>query len=376
MGSAIQVEQVIGRVLRQPGARHYPDPYLNTANFYIRIDSRQEFPRILDVVRKKIAAEMPDVKLEGYSDGRDRQRARMDPKDALTIPEIHINADEALEALQGEVNLIPDYTNDRANVEGPGELSRAVQSIGDGTQAVVEIRTREHSNRVIARWLIRRAMQTLYPEAVKTVDWADPRFEARVEVTSRAAHHLREAAEKLVDTYLANSELAFEETNLFAVSTVLARPDQFERFENAGHEGYSGLNPLERKFARAIDGTGLTWVRNPSNGGYSIPLLEKGDSRRFFPDFVVWKGELIYVLDPKGDHLIGKDAGLKLLSIRDEKGRQRVVVRLITEGRWSYDPIKKLGPDGYSAWRITSAGRPRCTHHKTPEDTVRKCLDL
>jgi type III restriction enzyme len=26
-------------------------------------------------------------------------------------------------------------------------------------------------------------MQKLYPEATKTVDWADPRFEARVEIT-------------------------------------------------------------------------------------------------------------------------------------------------------------------------------------------------
>ncbi len=49
----------IGRVLRQPGAQHYADPDLNTANFYIRIDSKQEFPRILEAVRRKIASEMP-----------------------------------------------------------------------------------------------------------------------------------------------------------------------------------------------------------------------------------------------------------------------------------------------------------------------------
>lgn len=376
MGSPIQVEQVIGRVLRQPGARHYPDPDLNTANFYIRIDDRQEFQRTLKAVQTKIASEMPEVKLEGFTDGRDRKRAHLEPKEPLTIPEIHINADAAIEPLQRVVASIHDYTNDTINVQGPGELTRAIQAIGDGSQAVVETRVREHSNRVIARWLIRRAMQALYPEAVKTVDWADPRFEARIEVSSRAALHLREEAEKLVEAYLSNSELAFEDANPYTVAPVIAKPDSIEHFTNSVHEGYSDLNPLELEFARALDETGLKWARNPVNGGYSIPLLEAGESRRFFPDFLVWKNELIYALDPKGDHLINRDAGLKLLSIRDENGSQRVVVRLISEGRWSHNPIQKQGPAGYSVWRLSTTGQLRCTHHSTIEDAVQKCLEL
>ena len=34
MGSPDQVTQIIGRVLRQPGAEHYPAMILNTAHFY------------------------------------------------------------------------------------------------------------------------------------------------------------------------------------------------------------------------------------------------------------------------------------------------------------------------------------------------------
>jgi type III restriction enzyme len=377
MGSPIQVEQVIGRVLRQPGARHYPDPDLNTANFYIRIDNRQEFPRILETVRRKIAADVPEVKLEGYSDNRDRRRARLEPKEPLTIPEIHIDADEALVPLQRVIATINDYTkDDGSNIVGPGELSVAVQEIGRDAQAVVETRQKEHSNRVIARWLIRRAMMSLYPEATKTVDWADSRFEARIEVTSRAAAHLREKAESLVDEFLAHAELAFEDANLYAVSSVIIKPDELERFENAVHEGYSDLKGSEPEFARAIDNTGYKWVRNPSNGGYSIPLLEKGGTRRFFPDFIVWKGDLIYAIDPKGEHLIKNDAGRKLLAIRDENGAQRVVVRLITVGRWNSNTITQLDKIGFSVWRINSAGQIRCTHHETADDTTRKALDL
>jgi type III restriction enzyme len=294
----------------------------------------------------------------------------------VQIPEIHIDADAALAPLQAVIGSINDYTTPSPNNFGPGELTRARQTVGDGSQAVQETRSREHSNRVVARWLIRRSMQTLYPEAAKTVDWADPRFEAQIEVTSRAALDLREKAEKLVDAYLENSELAFETANPYTVTSVIVKPDEVEQFTNSLHAGYSDLAGFEPEFARAIDATGLPWVRNPSNGGYSIPLLDKGETRRFFPDFIVWKGDLIYALDPKGDHLIHKDAGRKLLNIRDETGKERVIVRLITEGRWDSDPIKPKGGGGYSVWRISSAGKLRCTHHATPEQTIEKCLDL
>ncbi|WP_342152276.1 DEAD/DEAH box helicase family protein [Methylorubrum sp. SB2] len=376
MGSAIQAEQVIGRVLRQPGARHYPDPDLNTANFYIRIDNRQEFPRILEAVRRKVAAEMPEVKLEGFSDPRERSRARLEPKSVLTIPEIHIDADDAVGPLQEVISLIPDYTRDAVNVVGPGELTRARQRVGDGSAAEIVTEQREHSNRVVARWVVRRAMQASYPEAAKTVDWADPRFEALVEITSRAAADLRDRAERLVDTFIDNADLTFEDSNPYTVASVLTKPDKVEPFLNAGHKGYSDLSDIEMECAKAIDALGLTWVRNPSNGGYSIPLLEKGGSRRFYPDFVVWKDDLVYALDPKGKHLIKNDASVKLMSIRDETGKERVLVRLITEGKWKYDPIREGTRDGFSVWRINAAGKPRCTHHDTMEAAVRKALDL
>jgi len=43
MQSNIQVEQIIGRVLRQPSAQHYEAEVLNTANFYVRVDTKGVF---------------------------------------------------------------------------------------------------------------------------------------------------------------------------------------------------------------------------------------------------------------------------------------------------------------------------------------------
>jgi hypothetical protein len=88
------------------------------------------------------------------------------------------------------------------------------------------------------------------------------------------------------------------------------------------------------------------------------------------------KGDLIYAIDPKGKHLIVTEAGLKLMAIRDETGKERVIVRLITEGKWRHDPIRKDGDKGYAVWRMNAAGKPRCTNHDSIDLAVKKALDL
>ena len=46
-----------------------------------------------------------------------------------------------------------------------------------------------------------------------------------------------------------------------------------------------------------------------------------------------------------------KDAGRKLLDIRDEKGQRKVLVRLITAGKWN-DQVQKIGTTGYTVWSV------------------------
>lgn len=361
MGSRVQVEQVIGRALRQPGAKHYPDMDLNTAHFYIRVDDKQEFPKILEMVRKRIAADVPEIALESYTGTKAQQKSRREAKEELSVPEIHIDSSRALPELQEALERIEDYRVDAINTIGKAQVVRAVQRIGDGSQAHVVESERPHSNRVVARWLLRRAVQALYPEVVKTIDWAEERFDARIELTSVAADRLREHAERLVDIYLTHTELVYESENPYTAGGVLVNPSKMIRFKHALHEGYSGLNSLELSVAHAIDKLKLTWVRNPSNGGFSIPLLQKNDTRRFFPDFLVWTKQRIFAIDPKADHLIGSAASRKLLDIRDERGREKVVVRLMTEGRWSADPAKRLSPGGYTVWSLRT-GLVRTKH--------------
>lgn len=373
MGSQIQVEQVIGRVLRQPGAKHHPDPDLNTATFFIRLDDGQEFPRILKMVQGKLGAELPEVKIEGYTDPKDRQRSRLDPRKEMSVPEIHIDASEAVDPLAGAVTEVHDYRRDANNTVGRGEMIRAVQAVGQDARPVVTVLETEHSNRVTARWIARREMLGLFPEAAKAIDWANPIFDARIEITSRAATSLRNDAERLVDVYIENSDLVFEAENPFVVGPVLVNPAKAQAFRNALHASYE-LNGLELKVAEALDDTGHEWCRNPVNGGYSIPLLDKGDTRRFFPDFLCWKDGLVFALDPKGGHLLKKDAGRKLLNIQDEHGDRRVYVRFISEGKWD-ENAEKVGPKGFTVFSITrTTGRIKAKHVQTVAEAVEAAL--
>jgi type III restriction enzyme len=79
-------------------------------------------------------------------------------------------------------------------------------------------------------------------------------------------------------------------------------------------------------------------------------------------------------LDPKGAHLISKDAGRKLLDIRDEKGQRKVLVRLITEGKWN-EHIQKVGTAGYTVWSVfKSTGKLRARPVATLADAVDAAL--
>jgi len=374
MGSRVQVEQVIGRVLRQPGAKHYPDLDLNTAHFYIRVNDRQEFPKILETVRKRIAADVPEIVLESYTWSKTQQKRQRDPKQALTVPEIHIDSTEALPELQNVIARIEDYRADAVNTLGNAQVLRAIQRLGDGSTAQVIESERPHSNRVVARWLLRRTVQSLYPDVVKTIDWADERFDACVELTSPAADRLREHAERMVDLYLSHSELTYEAENPYTVGPVPVNPIKMRKFKHALHEGYSDLNSFELSVAHAIDRLRAPWARNPSNGGFNLPLLQKSDTRRFFPDFLIWTKQRIYAIDPKADHLIATAATRKLLDIRDERGRQKLIVRLMTEGKWAAEPAKRLSPGGYTLWSLR-AGIVRTKHFPSIDKAVEGMLD-
>ncbi|WP_010170108.1 DEAD/DEAH box helicase family protein [Bacillus coahuilensis] len=95
MGSQIQVTQIIGRVLRQPGATHYASEELNTAHFFIRTDEKNTFEEVLREVKEKITADSPEINLTYYKKGTSQDNPILKPKWKLQVPEISINSQSA-----------------------------------------------------------------------------------------------------------------------------------------------------------------------------------------------------------------------------------------------------------------------------------------
>jgi type III restriction enzyme len=112
MQSTIQVEQVIGRVLRQPGAQHYEAEVLNTANFYVRVDSKTVFADVVDEVSKRLAVDLPDVQISTYDSRQKKRPSASAPKSVRTVPHIYRDPTAAKDHIDQIIRNLLDFRGD------------------------------------------------------------------------------------------------------------------------------------------------------------------------------------------------------------------------------------------------------------------------
>jgi type III restriction enzyme len=356
MQSTIQVEQVIGRVLRQPNAEHFEDELLNTANFYVRVDAKGVFAEIVKGVGERLASELPEVHISSYDPKQKNKPVPYPPSEAKEVPHIWRDPSAAKDPI---ANLIKDdlmdFRGDTSNnVRGAGAKALVQQRVGEGGDAEVEWVEREHSNAVSARWIFQTAVRRQFPLALQVTASDDPKLDALIEIGSPADTHVRKMADEVVRLYLENVVLKQNLLNPYAVGDVLVDPSAAVKFSNALHAAYSGLNKtLELPFVEELDKQKVTWCRNSSRSGYPIPLLSPGQSKNFYPDFLAWRGKNVFALDTKGEHILESELGRKLLAIEPHpKAKTRLIVRLISKGTWDSTPLRKSG-DGYTVWALS-----------------------
>lgn len=367
MESTVQVTQVIGRVLRQPGATHYPADRLNTAHFYVRVDRNEVFNDILNDVAERLGKDLPDVKL--ISSAPQIARAKqLKPKLKREIPKTATDPTYAVKPVEKLLEHMIDYSGGGANVAGGGSRRIVTQTVG-GAAVSSDWEDYDEPSRVAARWVFHREILRLLPRALDVASTADPRFDAQVGVGSPAFAQIKDLASKVVHSFIENVSLVQRKPNPYIVGPILVRESEIERFDNALHTGYEGLNGPEKSFARALDKTGLTWTRNPPRSGYGIPLISIGDTENFYPDFVVWTAGEVICIDTKGPHLLRDDAGRKLLSVKPRTDVEQLIIRFVTAGEFN-GLFEKLSPDGYTLWGLKDDGKPRVQHFDTLDDLV------
>jgi type III restriction enzyme len=364
MQSTIQVEQVIGRVLRQPGAYHYESEPLNTANFYVRVDAKTVFVDIVKEIAARLAADLPEVLISSYEAGKRNKPVPLPPKKRREVPHVYRDPTAAQEPIDEVIRNLIDFRNDTGpNVRGTGAKALVQQRVGAPGTSEVEWVEREHGNAVSARWIFQTAVRRVFPLALEVTRSDDPKFDAKIELQSPADDHMRKAAEDVVQIYLEHVVLKQRLPNPFVVGDILVDPTKAETFKHALHDAYSGLNKsLELPFARELDKLRLTWCRNPSRSGFAIPLLSPGASKSFYPDFLVWKGKDVFALDTTGEHILESKLGRKLLAVEPHpRAKTRLLVRLISSGHWTDQPQRESA-EGFTVWSLGHANALRPVH--------------
>ncbi|MNK66052.1 hypothetical protein D3C87_853660 [compost metagenome] len=385
MGSPDQVTQVVGRVLRQPGGQHYESPILNTAHFYIRTDEKGVFEAILEDVRTRLASDSPEITLTVRRETHGGSKLYRPALKDRSVPTASIDSTHAIPEINKIIKATQDYSAGGVNTVGGGGRIQVLQTIGVGESASVEWAEVDHSNRVTARWILRREIQRLFPShgdrqrsPVNLCDIEDTKFDALVEYNSLAAEHIREQARKVVDAYIEHSVIVQNALDHpYVVPSIPIDETGFVAFTNALHGGYSGLNRDELAFAKALDKSKRVWCRNPSLGGFGVPLLDRGNTRTFYPDFLAWTDKTVVAIDTKGDHLITEDAGRKLFYIEKIEDGPELVIRLVTRGEWQVSQNgvygKLSGSEGFTVWALKQ-GKPHPMRCATIAETVQLCL--
>jgi len=376
MESRVQVEQIIGRALRQPDMRHYPSERLNTAHFYVRVDRHAVFDALISDVGKRLRSEAPAVKFISKAPGKQKP-AELQPCEMRTVPGTAYDTTEAIAPIMQLIAQFTDYRGDTRNTEGQGArriVSRAIGSVHVGSETEDQWQAYKRSNIVSARWLFTRGVRRLFQNALGIAPTSDPKFDALVGIGSPAHVHIQTLARQVVDAYLDNVYLKQREPDPYMVGPQLIRMDEMVSYKNSLHEGYDGLNPLEQSFAEELDRLGSRWCRNPSRSGYGIPLITPGTTSTFYPDFLVWRGDDVFAIDTTGGHLLPEKAARKLLAIQVPRGNSsRIIIRFVSEGRWSPD-IQRQDGDGFTVWELSPNQERRAIYTENLQSAVARSV--
>jgi type III restriction enzyme len=381
MGSKVQAEQVVGRLLRQPGRKHYTNPKLNTAEVYVRVEAAGVFDEVVSSVETKIKTGTPGIRITATRPGK-KAKKEYPPKKSYAVAVPALITDRASKRVAEFVGQMSDFRrDDGTNIRGTGKRAFVQRAIGGLMGQEFQWEEFGQSPMVLARWLFSREVARVHKGALGIAITSNPngklnKFDALVGLTSPAAVHIADVAKKVGEAFVDQVYLKLRTPNPFEIGPTLVTPGKEVIFRSAVHRCYDSedLNAFEEQFARCLDAKKYPWYRNPSKSGYSIPIPTPGKTLNFFPDFLIWKGKDVYAIDTKGSFLHA-DAARKLVSIKPASAASgRVFVRFVSEGK-----VDRHGPrpdtTGFTAWTFKPSGLPDFSHCENLRLALEACLE-
>lgn len=356
--SATRIQQVLGRAVRQPGAKHFSQEELNTAYFFLNCPN-ELLEKITDQLKEELRIyQGDDPQFEPFEFREERKVPSPIPvkekwKDKFKIPHLQ------LEMPQGDVlkKLIRRKTFDfsAADRAARGKALINVVSVktGDVSQAKrdlledMRVRCGAFLYEQI-RILSKNCASAIHPEVFSGME-----LDKTACYNSKALEHYRELARLVVQEYenhVRLTKLADPERQEYVVGPYQPSGDVEKAFKNAAHPHYDtkAFRKDELDVANALDKyKEYVWVRNKDRLDYGIPLpIKSGSSSVFYPDFLWRVKKTVWAIDPTGKFILLEKIRTKLLTVPAP-----LKIALITRGKLAAN-YSLQAEDGWSLLRF------------------------
>lgn len=357
--SETRINQVIGRVLRQPGAARFEAAALNAAYVLLACPSSLFAGLVTRVADDLRGAYGTDARGNSAVNVlRLDQAEQMDLLPAaggLRLPNLDL-VRPAFEDVLASIRTSGDKLFGAEQLAAAGVQNwRAIDLTSDDLQIIERESTRLARNTSASvrehfaarlRAYNRFAANLVPPTARGPL--SGPRYDQIACHGSAAAAWADQAAAWVAARYQERAQYAptvNPAREWWRPSGYLAN-GPFAYFDHAVHSAYPAVRPWlsgsEVELATALDRAGEPWARNPyfGEGGYSIPLPALvGGSQRFFPDFVCWPAGGPWVIGLEALELMTSPASARLLAIESPR------VVLTAAGRYdtSWQPVSPAG---------------------------------
>ncbi|MCE8163576.1 MAG: DEAD/DEAH box helicase family protein [Candidatus Moeniiplasma glomeromycotorum] len=372
IGGDIQAEQLIGRVLRMPQACHYESDFedLNTAFFYVKANSNEEFEEIVKKINKELENTVPGIKNEVVLASEKHKLTLCPARKTKYFPKIGtINENQAKLNIQYILeNKVKDYSRTSPSFTEPY-----------GGRTIIDIEIGKFSPKVIKKWeklasynkvsvksVLRRNIIQINPRALDLTDFNRKEYREKLKfpigINSQADKELKIIAQEIVNNFMETIKLITTYDNCRPVPAIgINEKKGVCEFENSVHQRYSGLNPLEEEAAKVIDGLGYDWTRNPVFSGYGIPLLSKGSTKMFYPDFLVWlNDDLVVAIETTGKSLLQDKIDRKLFKIESfDRKKAEEKTKIIPPSKVVVGVISTTNQkDKYQVYQVNKDNQP------------------
>jgi len=344
--SATRIQQVLGRALRQPEASHYTDQELNTAYFFINCPN-EALESITDELKEELRIYKSGDDLDDFEPFQVRQERRdlqpialkAEQVGKLEVPYFRIE----LPMIETLIKLIKGRTfsfNDDERAS-PGKALVSIVSVKTG-ETKQSVRDLLEDMRVRCGSYLQNQIKVLSKGCANSLPpatFSNEKLDKTACYGSQALTHYAQLATEVVREYESHVQLkeAFDPTvSTYLVKAYTPSGNVPKPFVHAGHPYYDtkAFNADELMMARELDKFAeYVWVRNKDRVGYGIELpIKSGTSSNFYPDFLWWVKNTVWVIDPTGQFILKEKLRTKLLDVPPP-----MKIALVTKGKLRSD---------------------------------------